>query len=65
MATLDTKTNTPILIPTGHSKYPFLIKTLDNKGINVYWLVKTDGTLSGDGFTEEEKEKYPQFLSNI
>ena len=65
MYTLDVKSTIQILIPTGDTNYPFLIKALDDRGINVYWLVKTDGTLSGDGFGTEEKEKYPQFLSNI
>jgi len=65
MATLNTKTTEQVLIPTGNSKYPFVIKLQDNKGINEYWLIDTDGTLTGDGFSAEEKEKYPEFLSNI
>jgi len=65
MSQLNTKTTTPVLIPTGHRKYPFLIKTLDSRGINEYWLVNIDGVLTGDAFSTEEKEKYPQYLSNI
>ena len=63
--TLDVKSKNQILIPTGNSKYPFVIKIQDDRGINEYWLIKADGTLSGDGFLTEEKEIYPQFLSNI
>lgn len=63
--TLDVKSSKQILIPTKDSKYPFVIKIQDDRGINEYWLIKADGTLTGDGFLTEEKEKYPQFLSNI
>lgn len=65
MNTLDLKSTKQILIPTKDSKYPFVIKTQNDQGINEYWLIKADGTLTGDGFLTEEKEKYPQFLSNI
>jgi hypothetical protein len=65
MATLDTRTTKQDLIPTGDSKYPFVIKVQYDRGINVYWLIRADGTLTGDGFSTEEKEKYPQYLSNI
>lgn len=65
MYTLDTKTTKQVLIPTGNSKHPFVIKLQDDRGINYYWLIKADGTLTGDGFSTQEKEKYPQFLSNI
>ena len=63
--TIDVKSEKQILIPTNNSKYPFVIKIQDSRGINEYWLIKADGTLSGDGFLTEEKEQYPQFLSNI
>jgi hypothetical protein len=65
MATLDTRTTKQVLIPTENSKYPFVIKLQDDRGINEYWLIRTDGTLTGDAFSTQEKEKYPQFLSNI
>jgi hypothetical protein len=63
--TLDVKSKNQVLIPTGHSKYPFVIRLQDDRGINEYWLISADGTLTGDGFSTEEKEKYPQYLSNI
>jgi len=65
MRTLDVKSKKQVLIPTGNSKYPFVIKLQDDRGINEYWLVYPDGTLTGDGFATEDKERYPQFLSNI
>jgi hypothetical protein len=63
--TLDVKSKNQVLIPTGNSKYPFVIKVQDDRGINEYWLLRADGTLTGDGFLTEEKETYPQYLSNI
>jgi len=66
METINTKTDYQVLIPTGNNKYPFLIKTQDDRGVNCYWLVDTEGKFTGDGFDDSEKEKrYPQFLSNI
>ena len=65
MATLDKKTKKQVLIPTQDSKYPFVLKLQDDIGFNEYWLIRADGTLNGNAFSTEEKEKYPQFLSNI
>lgn len=65
MATLNTRTKSQVLIATGHSQYPYLVKLQDHRGVNEYWLIKADGTLTGDAFLDNEKEKYPQFLSNI
>lgn len=65
MYTLNVKSKTQVLIPTNDLKNPFVIKIQDDRGINEYWLLRADGTLTGDGFLTEEKEKYPQFLSNI
>lgn len=65
MHTLDVKSKAQVLIPTNDPKNPFVIKIQDDRGINEYWLLRADGTLTGDGFLTEEKEKYPQFLSNI
>ena len=65
MYTLNVKSKTQVLIPTNDPKNPFVIKIQDDRGINEYWLLRADGTLTGDGFLTEEKEKYPQFLSNI
>jgi hypothetical protein len=65
MTTLDTITKKQVLIPTGNSKNPFVLKLQDERGINEYWLIRADGTLTGDAFSTQEKEKYPQFLSNI
>ncbi len=65
MYTLNVKSKTQVLIPTNDPKNPFVIKIQDDRGINEYWLLRADGTLTGDGFSTEEKEKYPQFLSNI
>ena len=65
MRTLDVKSKAQVLIPTNDPKNPFVIKIQDDRGINEYWLLRADGTLTGDGFLTEEKEKYPQFLSNI
>ena len=65
MRTLDVKSKAQVLIPTNDPKNPFVIKIQDDRGINEYWLLRADGTLKGDGFLTEEKEKYPKFLSNI
>ena len=65
MYTLNVKSKAQVLIPTNDPKNPFVIKIQDNRGIDEYWLLRADGTLTGDGFFTEEKEKYPQFLSNI
>jgi hypothetical protein len=65
MATLDKKTKKQVLIPTQDSKYPFVFKLQDDAGFDEYWLIKADGTLTGDRFLYKEKETYPQFLSNI
>jgi len=65
METINTNTDYQVLIPTENSRYPFLIKTLDERGIDCYWLVDKEGKLTGDGFDASEKDKYPQFLSNI
>lgn len=65
MRTLDVKSKAQVLIPTNDPKNPFVIKIQDDRGINEYWLLRADGTLTGDGFLTEEKEKYPKFLSNI
>jgi hypothetical protein len=65
MATLDKKTKKQVLIPTQDSEYPFVFKLQDDIGFNEYWLIRADGTLTGDVFSTEEKEKYPQYLSNI
>jgi hypothetical protein len=63
--TLDVESKNQVLIPTGHPKNPFVIRLQDDRGINEYWLVRNNGTLTGDAFSTEEKEKYPQYLSNI
>ena len=57
METLNANSQGKILIPTNESKYPFLIKIIENDKY-VYLLVKADGTLSGDGFYESELTKY-------
>jgi hypothetical protein len=54
MSTLNSGTKGKVLIPTNDRKYPFLIKLRED----CYLLVKTDGTLTGDGFRESDLAKY-------
>jgi hypothetical protein len=54
METLNANTKGKVLIPTNDRKYPFLIKLEDD----CYLLVKSNGTLTGDGFYKSELAKY-------
>jgi len=55
MATLNTNRLDRVLIPTNHRTYPFLIKVTDSS--YPYYLVQTNGKLSGDGYSLEEVNK--------
>ena len=57
MRVLDIKSKCPVLIPTNDNKNPFVILVSDGD-VQEYWLVKQDGTLTGDGFYKEELSKY-------
>jgi hypothetical protein len=54
MNTLNANTKGIVLIPTNNKSYPFVIKSEDD----CYLLVKKDGTLTGDGFTSKDVERY-------
>ena len=63
--TLDTKSTKQVLIPTKDSKNPFVIKIQDDRGINEYWLIRADGTLTGDGFSTEEKHYFQAPINEL
>lgn len=49
MNTLIAKTNRKVMFPTNDTTYPTLIKRDDNS----YVLIGKDGTLTGDGFSDD------------
>lgn len=62
MTRLNSNSQGKVLIPTNERDFPFLIKTIENNWRGdtdaIYLAVRSDGTLTGDGWYKSELAKY-------